>query len=49
MRVLVIEDEYKIANALKKGLSAEGYAVDVVYNGDDGLASGGGKLRHSDM
>lgn len=40
MRVLVIEDEYKIANALKKGLSAEGYAVDVVYNGDDGLASG---------
>jgi DNA-binding response OmpR family regulator len=39
MRVLVIEDEYKIANALKRGLSAEGYAVDVVYNGDDGLAN----------
>lgn len=39
MRVLVIEDEYKIANALKRGLTAEGYAVDAVYNGDDGLAS----------
>ena len=39
MRVLVIEDEYKIANAIKKGLAAEGYAVDVAYNGDDGLAS----------
>lgn len=39
MRVLVIEDEYKIANALKRGLSAEGYAVDAVYNGDDGLSS----------
>lgn len=39
MRVLVIEDEYKIANAIKKGLTAEGYAVDVAYNGDDGLAS----------
>ncbi len=39
MRVLVIEDEYKIANALKRGLTAEGYAVDAVYNGDDGLAN----------
>lgn len=39
MRILVVEDEYKIANALKRGLSAEGYAVDVAYNGDDGLAS----------
>ena len=39
MRILVIEDEYKIANALKKGLTQEGYAVDVAYNGDDGMAS----------
>jgi len=39
MRILVIEDEYKIANALKKGLSQEGYAVDVAYDGDDGAAS----------
>lgn len=35
----MVEDEYKIANALKKGLSQEGYAVDVAYNGDDGLAN----------
>ena len=39
MRVLVVEDEYKIANALKKGLSSEGYATDVALNGDDGAAS----------
>jgi DNA-binding response OmpR family regulator len=39
MRALVVEDEYKIANALKRGLESEGYAVDVAYNGDDGLAA----------
>lgn len=39
MRVLVVEDEYKIANAIKKGLTQEGYATDAVYTGDDGLAS----------
>jgi DNA-binding response OmpR family regulator len=37
MRVLVVEDEHKIANALKKGLEQEGYAVDVAYDGDQGL------------
>lgn len=39
MRILVIEDEHKIANAIKKGLRQESYAVDVVYDGDSGLAS----------
>jgi DNA-binding response OmpR family regulator len=39
MRILVIEDEHKIANAIKKGLGQESYAVDVVYDADDGLAS----------
>jgi DNA-binding response OmpR family regulator len=39
MRLLIVEDEYKIANALKRGLSSEGYAVDIASNGDDGLAS----------
>jgi len=39
MRVLVVEDEHKIANAIKRGLEQETYAVDVAYNGDDGLAS----------
>ncbi len=37
MKVLVIEDEHKIANALKEGLSQESYAVDVCYEGQEGL------------
>lgn len=38
MRVLLIEDEHKIARALKKALEQESYAVDVSYDGDDGYA-----------
>lgn len=38
MRILVIEDEHKIARALKRALEQESYAVDVCYNGDDGHA-----------
>jgi DNA-binding response OmpR family regulator len=38
MRVLIIEDEHKIAGALKKALEQESYAVDVSYDGDDGYA-----------
>ncbi len=38
MRVLIIEDDHKIANALKKALTQEKYAVDVSYDGDDGYA-----------
>ena len=38
MRILIIEDEHKIARALKKALEQENYAVDVAYNGDDGHA-----------
>ncbi len=38
MRVLVIEDEHKIARALKKALEQENYAVDVCYDGDSGFA-----------
>lgn len=37
MRILVIEDEYKIANSIKKGLEQESLAVDVAYNGKDGF------------
>ncbi len=37
MRVLIVEDEHKIANALKKGLEHEHFAVDVAYDGDQGL------------
>jgi len=38
MRILVVEDEHKIARALKKALEQEHYAVDVSYDGDDGHA-----------
>jgi DNA-binding response OmpR family regulator len=38
MRILVVEDEHKIANAVKQGLEQHTYAVDVAYDGDDGLA-----------
>jgi DNA-binding response OmpR family regulator len=38
MRVLVVEDERKIANALKRGLEQESFAVDVCLDGDEGLA-----------
>lgn len=38
MRILVIEDEHKIANAVKRGLEQEAYAVDLSYDGDDGMA-----------
>lgn len=34
MRILVVEDEVKIARSLEKGLSSEGYVVDVAYDGD---------------
>lgn len=38
MRILIVEDEHKIANAVKQGLERQAYAVDVAYDGDDGLA-----------
>jgi DNA-binding response OmpR family regulator len=34
---LVIEDERELAGALKRGLSAEGYTVDIAHDGRDGL------------
>ncbi|MBU1043123.1 MAG: response regulator transcription factor [Candidatus Omnitrophica bacterium] len=37
MRVLVIEDEKKVASFIKRGLKEKGYAVDVSEDGDDGL------------
>ncbi len=38
MRILVVEDEHKIANALRQGLEQQAYSVDVAYDGDDGLS-----------
>lgn len=37
MRVLVIEDEVRMARLLKRALEEEGHAVDVAANGPDGL------------
>lgn len=37
MRILVVEDERKIADSIKKGLEQESYAVDVAYDGLDGF------------
>jgi len=37
MRVLVVEDEHRIADFISRGLSEQGYAVDVAYNGDEAL------------
>lgn len=36
MRILVVEDEHRIANSIKKGFEQESYAVDVAYDGEAG-------------
>lgn len=38
MRIVVVEDEVKIAQAIKRGLELKGYAVDVAYDADSGFA-----------
>jgi two-component system, OmpR family, response regulator len=37
MRILIIEDEVKMARAIRRGLEQEGYAVDVSVEGEDAL------------
>lgn len=37
MRILIIEDEFKTADYVSKGLRENGYIVDVAYDGQDGL------------
>jgi len=36
VRILVVEDDKRVARAVKRGLEAEGYAVDVAFSGEDG-------------
>lgn len=36
MRILVVEDERRLCNIIKRGLLEEGYAVDTAYDGEDG-------------
>jgi len=37
LRILLVEDEIKVARAVRRGLEQEGYAVDAVADGDDAL------------
>ena len=37
MRILIIEDEHKIARAIKEGLEEESYAADISFDGQEGL------------
>jgi len=37
MRILVVDDEVRLADGVRRGLVAEGMAVDVAHNGIDGL------------
>lgn len=39
MRLLIVEDDPKVAAALKKGLKEEGYAVDVCSDGEEAIAA----------
>ncbi|MCB9813103.1 MAG: response regulator transcription factor [Pseudomonadales bacterium] len=43
MKILLVEDDYKISSSMKIGLEQEGFAVDTAYNGESGydLASDG--------
>jgi heavy metal response regulator len=40
MRILVVEDEKKVASFIKKGLEEEFFSVDTAYNGKEGLELG---------
>ncbi len=37
MKLLLVEDDKKLATAVKRGLEAEGFSVEVSFDGDDGL------------
>jgi two-component system OmpR family response regulator len=37
MRLLVVEDDQSLADALRRGLTQEGHVVDVVHDGEEGL------------
>lgn len=39
MKILVVEDDHTIAQAIKEGLEQETFAVDVAFNGEDGYLS----------
>jgi len=39
MRILIVEDEHRIAQAVKEGLEQESYAADIAYDGDAGYSA----------
>ena len=45
MRILVVEDDRKVASFIRKGLTEEGYAADVASDGETGLAMGLDRLH----
>ena len=47
MRILIVEDEKKVAGFIKKGLEEETYAVDVAYDGEEGFHLAA--MNHYDM
>lgn len=40
MKILVVEDEKKVASFIQRGLEEEGYEVDIAYDGEEGLKMG---------
>ena len=45
MRILLVEDDRKVASFIRKGLTEEGYAVDVAHDGETGLLMGLDRLH----
>lgn len=45
MRILVVEDDKKVASFIRKGLEEEGYAVDVAEDGETGVHMGLDRLH----
>lgn len=43
MRILVVEDEKKVASFIKRGLEEEGFAVDLAHDGEEGVTMASGR------
>jgi hypothetical protein len=46
VRILVVEDNRRMAASIKKALVEEAYAVDLAYDGEEGQVSHNGSLGH---
>lgn len=49
MKILLVEDEHRIAQAIKEGLQEEGYAVDVEHDGEAGYRAAGSDTGEYDV